>query len=220
MSSEITKDKKAALQLRKLFTNDNLFDTTQENADTIPKKIKEFKNRIEYIKESKILINDLVHLEQKQKNKLHKSADNAIKRLRSKILELTEEYKQQISRNVEEARKDPDGSKRAAKTAKNRQKKQKKREKEKKIKAMTQWAEQFNQEDFDPENETSYPFEFDDVGPITEEEIRRVTHGGRKTKRKRKYRKKNKKSKKRQGGMRKTKKRSRRKRKKRFRRYK
>ena len=59
---------------------------------------------------------------------------------------------------------------------------------------MTQWAEQFNQEDFDPENETPYPFEFDDVGPITQEEFERVTHGGRKTKRKNK--RKNNKSKK------------------------
>ena len=214
----MSRDKDVAINLRKLFEDKNLFDISKDdNAPTIPLKIKEYKNRIKYIREAKEQIHAL-KLNPSQKKSLHVSADSAIKRLRSKISELKEQYKKQISRKVEEARKDPDGSKREAKTAKNRQKKQKKREKEKKLKAMTQWAEQFNREDFDPENETPYPFDFDDVGPITDKEIKRVTHGGRKTKRKNK--RKNNKSKKRRGGMRKTKKRFRRKRKKRSRRHK
>lgn len=213
----MSRDKDVAINLRNLFIDKNLFNIAKDdNAPTIPLKIKEFKNRIKYINEAKQQI-DYLKLKDSQKRSLHLSTDSAIERLRSKISELKEQYKEQISRKVEEARKDPDGSKRQAKRDKNRRKNQRQREKKKKLKVMTQWAEQFNKKDFDPENETPYPFEFDDYGPITEEEIKRVTHGGRKTKRKNK--RKNKKSKKRRGGMRKTKKRSRRKRKKRSRRH-
>lgn len=221
----MSRDKDVAINLRTLFEDKILLDITKDdNAPTIPLKIKEYKNRIKYIREAKEPIHAL-KLQPKQKKSLHASADSAIKTLRSKISELKEQYKKQISRKVSEIRKDPDGSKLRAKRDKNRKKKQRQREKEKKRKemertkiAMTQWAEQFNKKDFDPTNETPYPFELDDEGPITDEEIRRVSSGGRKTKRKNK--RKNKKSKKRRAGMRKTKKRFRRKRKKRSRRHK
>jgi len=56
----MSRDKDVVITLRKLFEDKNLFDIAKDdNAPTIPLKIKEYINRINYINEAKEQINGL-----------------------------------------------------------------------------------------------------------------------------------------------------------------